>query len=156
MHDQASYRTLWLIRKFASDLDFINDHPYEEVSVDGNLLLTTGVTALWTLFAGAGGTAYNNTNARIGVGDSSTAEAAGQTALQAATNKLFKAMSASYPTISGNAITFRSAFASAEANYTWNELAVDNGTTLLNRKVSAQGTKASGQTWTIDLTISLS
>lgn len=103
-------------------------------------------------------TSYNNANAYIGVGDSSTAFAVGQTDLQAATNKLRKAMQATYPQVSTNVITWRSSFASADANYAWNEMAVFNassGGNMLCRVVSSQGTKASGQTWQIDYALTL-
>lgn len=158
--EKASYRTRWVIRKFADDAAVERDELLEpETVIDGNMLLTAGITELWNVFAGISGTPFSNANARIGVGDSAAAESAGQTDLQASTNKLFKAMSASYPQVSGASITFRAAFTGAEANYAWNEFAVDNGSgpaKRLNRKVSAQGTKTSGQTWTVDLTITLS
>ena len=51
-------------------------------------------------------------------------------------------------------------FGSGDANYSWQEFSVANASsgtgTNLNRKVSNQGTKASGQTWTLDLAITLS
>ncbi len=126
----------------------------------GNLLLNEGINALWTLVAGGSETAFNNANARLGVGDSSTAEDASQTDLQAATNKTYKAMDASYPAYgTSQKITFRSTFGASDANYAWNEFTVDNGGTALknlNRKVSAQGTKTSGQAWQLTLDITLS
>ncbi len=126
----------------------------------GNLLLNEGINALWTLVAGGSETAFNNANARLGVGDSSAAEAATQTDLQAAVNKLYKAMDATYPTYgTSQKITFRSTFAGADANWAWNEFTADNGGTALknlNRKVSAQGTKTSGQSWQLTLEITLS
>jgi len=129
-------------------------------SILGNLLLNEGINALWTLAAGGSETAYNNANAELVVGDSSSAEAATQTDLQAATNKLFKAMDTGYPTYgTAQKITFRSSFAGGDANYAWNEFSVRNGNTAnknLNRKVSAQGTKTSGQTWQLTLEITLS
>lgn len=129
-------------------------------SVVGNLLLNEGINALWTLVAGGSETAYNNANAELGVGDSSAAEAATQTDLQAATNKLFKAMDASYPTYgTSQKITFRATFTGSEANFAWNEFSVRNGNAAnknLNRKVSSQGTKTSGQTWQVTLDITLS
>jgi hypothetical protein len=66
-------------------------------------------------------------------------------------------MDATYPT-SGTSqqIVFRATFIGTDANYAWQEFLVDNGTTALNRKVSNQGTKVSGQTWTITVTITLS
>lgn len=129
-------------------------------SIAGNMLLNEGINAIWTLVAGGSETAFNNANARLGVGDSSTAEAATQTDLQAATNKLYKAMDATYPTYGTNQkITFRSTFGSGDANFPWNEFTVDNGAAAaknLNRKVSAQGTKTLGQTWQLTLDITLS
>ena len=86
-------------------------------------------------------------------------ELATQSALQASTNKKFNAMSASFPSLSGQTLTWQSVFASADANFAWREFGVANGsggTTLLNRKVSYQGVKASGQTWTLQLQITWS
>jgi len=51
-------------------------------------------------------------------------------------------------------------FATGDANYDWNEFTVANANSNagdnLNRKTSTQGTKAAGQTWTLDLTITFS
>lgn len=154
--ESFSYKTSWLLRKYADDAAFAAEQPYEETEIPGNILLNAGITALLNLLIGAGGTAFNNANARIGVGDSSAAEAAGQTDLQAATNKTYVAMAATYPQVSAQTVTFRAVFGSAAANYAWAEFVVDNGTTKINRKVSSQGTKASGQTWTLDVSITLS
>lgn len=103
-------------------------------------------------------TLYNAANAYIGAGDSSTAFAATQTDLQAATNKLRKGMDATYPTQAGNVLTFRATFGTAEANYAWNEWGVFNaasGGTMLNRKAEALGTKTSAQAWQITATVTL-
>lgn len=131
--------------------------PYEVLRRKGNLLTTLGATALWTLLIGGGGTTFANANAHLGVGDSTTAAAVGQTDLQAATNKLRKAMEATYPQVSGATITFRSSFGTSEANFAWEEWATFNAAaagTMLNRKVENLGTKASG-TWTLTITITL-
>ncbi|MCU0918728.1 MAG: hypothetical protein MUF16_00070 [Burkholderiaceae bacterium] len=159
VRDGFSYLTQWVIRRYADDEAFRSGASFDESVIDGNLLLNEGIGAMLLLLTGGSETAYNNTNARLGVGDSSSAEAAAQTDLQASTNKTYKAMSASYPQISGQSVTFRSEFGSGDANYAWQEFVVDNGSgagKTLNRKVSNQGTKASGQTWTLDLTITLS
>lgn len=159
IREKPSYKTKWTIRRYLNDHDVARNAPYNVSEIDGNLMLNEGIGALLSLLTGAAETAYNNANARIGVGDSSAAEAASQTDLQAATNKLFKAMSATYPTIADQTVTFRAAFTGTEANYAWNEFSVDNGATPLknlNRKVSAQGTKTSGQTWTVDVAITFS
>lgn len=132
----------------------------EDKVIGENLLLNEGINAVWTLVAGGSETAYNNANARLGVGDSTTAAAATQTALQAATNTLFKAMDAGYPTFgTSQQIVFRSTFASADANFSWQEFSCDNGNAAnknLNRLVSNQGTKTSGQSWQLTLTVTLS
>jgi hypothetical protein len=87
-------------------------------------------------------------------------ELATQTGLQAGSNKLYRNMSASYPSRSSNTVTWRAVFASSDANFAWREFAINNGNagagTNLNRKVSYQGVKASGQTWTTDATLTLS
>ena len=140
---------------------FVRGHdiePYEVCETEGNLLVTAGLNALLTLLIGGGGTAFNNASAYIGVGDSNTAAAVGQTDLQAASNKLRKGMKATYPTTpSGGATSFQSDFLTAEANYAWQEWGVFNASsagTMLNRKVESLGTKASG-TWTLTVTITI-
>ena len=109
-----------------------------------------------SLTVGAGGTAFNNANAYIGVGDSTTAFAATQTDLVAATNKLRKAMDATYPQVAANVMTFRSTFATGDANWAWQEWGVFNAAsagTMLNRKVESLGTKTSAQTWQLTVTV---
>lgn len=108
---------------------------------------------------GAAVDAFNNANSYIGVGDSSTAFAAAQTDLQAATNKLRKAMDATYPSGGANAITFRSTFGTSDANFAWNEWGVFNAAssgTMLNRKVESLGTKTGTQTWQFTVTLTFS
>lgn len=159
MLDRLNYKVDWTICKYKDEFDFQKGVPFAVNKFDGNLLLNEGITELLTLLSGGGGTAFNNANSYIAVGDSTTAEAASQTDLQAASNKTYKAMSATYPQVSGQSITFRSAFASGDANYSWQEFSVANGSSgtakNLNRKVSNQGTKVAGQVWTLDVTITL-
>lgn len=102
-------------------------------------------------------TFFDNSNAYIGVGDSTTAFNAAHTDLQAATNKLRKAMESTYPQISTNELTFKSSFGSSDANFAWAEWAVFNASssgTMLTRKVEALGTKSSG-TWVITCTLTV-
>jgi hypothetical protein len=111
---------------------------------------------LASLAAGAGGTAFNNANAYIGVGDSTTAFAAAQTDLQAATNKFRKAMDATYPQVAANVLTYRATFGTADANFAWQEWGVFNAAsagTMMNRKVESLGTKTSAQSWQLTVTI---
>lgn len=158
--DFIKYQPKWILRKYEDDAAYSAGKPFDVQEIDGNLLLNEGITALLNLLTGAAETAFSNANAFIGVGDSATAEAAAQTGLQASTNKLYKAMEAGYPQIAGQTVTFRAVFAGGEANFSWNEFTVASGNSdaadNLNRKVSAQGTKASGQTWTLDLEITFS
>lgn len=103
-------------------------------------------------------TAFNNANARIGVGDSTTAFASGQTDLQAATNKFRRVMEAAYPQRAANVLTFRALFSTSEANFAWNEWGVFNAASagsMLNRKVEALGTKTSAQSWQLTVTLTV-
>lgn len=139
--------------------------PYEIIEIDGNLLVIGGSSALWERLIGTGITAFDNTNAYLGVGDSTTAAADTQTDLVASTNKLRKAMDATYPqhsdsTSSAGAktITFRATFSTSDANFAWQEWAVFNASTagrMLNRKVESLGTKTSASTWVLTITLTL-
>ena len=154
-------KPVWTITKFVSDGAFERGEYYEKKVIEGNLLLNEGITEFLNLLTGGTAAVFSNANARLGVGDSTAAAAATQTALQAATNKLYTAMEAGYPTVTNQSVNFRSVFGSSEANFAWEEFSVMNGADEataknLNRKVSAQGTKASGQTWQLDLSITFS
>ena len=76
---------------------------------------------------------------RIGVGTSSTAASLTDTAL---TGGVFVAFD-SVPTRSGLVVTCVATFGTAVANISWNEMALDNGTTLLNRIVIGPFNKSS-------------
>jgi hypothetical protein len=133
--------------------------PYEVVDVSGNGLLNEGINNMWTLICGGSATAYDNTYARLGVGDSDTAHAASQTELQAVTNKVYGDMEDGYPEYgTSQKAVFKASFDTDTANFTWNEWSIDNGSSAslnMNRKVESLGTKASG-TWTLTVEITLS
>lgn len=164
-HETIQWRAQWRVEKWNPGSD-TSGAPDEVTEHEGNLLMYGGASALWDLLIGAGNvTAFNNSNAYIGVGDSNTAAAATQTDLQASTNKVRVGMEASYPshtdgTSSGNAsVAFRSVFGTSSANFAWEEWGIFNASTsgrMLNRKVESLGTKASGATWTFTVTLSLS
>jgi hypothetical protein len=121
-------------------------------------LTNAGRDIIAQMILGEATTDYNNANARLGVGDSATAFAVGQTDLQAAANKFRKGMDATYPQRAGNVLTFRTTYATGEANYDWNEWAVFNAAaagTMLNRKVEALGTKANTQSWQLTVTVTV-
>lgn len=110
--------------------------------------------------ASASPSAFNNANSYIGVGDSATAFVASQTDLIASTNKLRKAMDATYPTNSTASImVFRSTFATTDANWAWEEWGIFNAAaagTMMSRKVESLGTKTSAQSWQFTVTLTLS
>ncbi len=103
-------------------------------------------------------TAFDNTNAHLGVGDSATAFAKAQTDLQAGANKFRRPMVATFPQRSGVVLTFEALFATGEANFTWAEWGLFNAlavNTMLCRKVEALGTKTSAQTWRLNVDITI-
>ena len=113
---------------------------------------------LATTTIGSAVTAFDNTNAKIGAGDSTTAFAATQTDLQAATNKFRQAMEATYPQRSANVMTFRSLFATGDGNFAWNEWGIFNAASagvMMSRKVESLGTKTSAQSWQMTATITI-
>jgi len=141
-----------LIEKFDADGNL-----YEKTEAE-NIFLTTGINEIWKLVTGQSANTFNNAQAQIGIGDSATASAAGQTDLQASTNKTYKAMNANYPTVpSAGAVQFQATFASGDANYVWNEFVVKQGTSAIciDRGVSTMGTKAAGTSWTATVTLSI-
>lgn len=121
-------------------------------------LTNAGRDVIAAMIIGESTTDFNNSNAYLGVGDSNTAFSASQTDLQASSNKLRKAMSATYPTRASNVLTLRSLFGTSDANFAWEEWATFNASssgTMLQRKVESLGTKTSAQSWqlTVDLTV---
>lgn len=169
IHDPIRWICSWRLEKRHGDDQTVD--PYEVIEGEGNLLMYGGASCLWECLigngAGAGGSAlsvFSNANAYIGVGDSTTAEAATQTDLQAAANKLRKAVDATYPThtdgvIAGAAtVTFKSTFGTTDANFHWEEWGIFNGAAggrMLNRKVTDLGTKTAASSWAFTITITL-
>jgi hypothetical protein len=132
-----------------------------------NLLVIGGASAFLEFISGntAALTAFNNANAYIAVGDSSTSAADTQTALQASTNLLRKAMDATYPqhshsatTAGAKSIVYRSTFGTSDANFAWNEWAIFNAAAsglMLNRKAESLGTKTSAASWVFTATLAM-
>jgi hypothetical protein len=193
-HDAATWNAHFTIGKFdMTDAEFWakraeaakrlrGDHdgplplpdPTDLVEWDGNMLMNGGVSLLWEYALGNGTstadqtlTYLTNSRAAIGVGDSTTAEAATQNDLQAATNKLRKAMDTSYPTHSdgtssgAKTFTFQSIFSNSDANWHWQEIAAFNSATaatgrMVDRVVQDMGTKTSSAVWTANLAVTIS
>lgn len=168
--------TRWLRQRLGRDpqgADFeLNDVlPYDVGRVERNLLTTAGLTRITSLITAGGGQALTNTSGRIGVGNGAGTAAVGDTDLSASAgsaNRQFQPFDATYPQTSGGTITCQSTFSGTLANFAWSEFGIDIGTptvtagttvnaTLLNHKTAiAQGTKASGQTWIAQATITIS
>ena len=146
-------------RYIIEDFDAVSGKSVKRQEFEHNLLLNEGITALLNLLIGAAETAFSNANAYIGVGDSATAAVATQTGLQAATNKLYKAMDTGYPQISNQTVSFRSTFTTSEANWDWNEATVASGNSdsadNLNRKVQAMGVKTSSTARAITVQVTI-
>jgi hypothetical protein len=152
------------VQPHARDFKRFGVDPYEVSEAVGNLITQAGWGRLLTLAVGGGGTAYAAASTRIGIGTGTAAETTGQTDLTAATgsaNRIWvmgtgvgttgTGTGTARLTIVGNTV------GSGDANWAWAEFGVDQGTAsgfgpvtgvLLNRKVSAMGTKASPATWT--------
>jgi len=133
--------------------------PYETTEVAGNLITNAGWTRLMNLLTNQGATqALDATHARIGVGNSNTAEAYTDTDLAAAAgsaNRWFQLVS-SAGTLGTRTLSLSATFGINDGNFAWNEFGIDFGTAsgntvsapLFNHKAGiAQGTKTSGQTW---------
>lgn len=160
VEEELRFKKKWTIRKYKSDESYkAGEDPFEVSEFEGNVALEEGKALLLDLLIGEAGTPYDNVNARLGVGESTVAEDSIHTGLQGATTA-HVGMESGYPNRSGDSVTFRAVFDGATANHDWREFTVVNGAddtgTNLNRRVSNQGTKASGQTWTLDFTISIS
>jgi hypothetical protein len=158
--EQAGHKTLWTLRKYATENAYREGKHYAVAEINGNLLLNEGIGEFIDLLCGIGGTAFSEGHAYIGVGDSDIAAAAIQTALQAAANKAYAPMVAGYPVRVNQTVTFRAVFAAEAANFDWKEFTVINAATdtgkNLNRRVSSQGTKTAGQVWSVDVAITFS
>lgn len=151
----------------ALDFDALRVAPYFTSAIEGNLITNAGWTRLMNLLTNQGATqALDATHARIGAGNGSTAEAYTDTDLSAAAgsaNRWFQLVSGA-GTLGTRTLAFSATFGTSDGNFAWGEFGIDFGTAsgntvtapLFNRKVSSQGTKASGQTWTATATITFS
>lgn len=122
-------------------------------------LTTAGRNAIAAAIIDDSFTPFDNSNAYLGSGDDNTAFDAAQTDLQASSNKIRKAMEASYPQRTDNVLTFRSLFGTSDANWDWEEWAVFNASSsgvMLSRKAETLGSKTSAQSWLLTATLTVS
>jgi hypothetical protein len=165
-HESAKWQCRYTVSKYTEDINVFPGKPeefqaafspYEVKNGEGNCLLNSGIDEIWDLVCGDSANHFNNAGTQIGVGDSTTAAAATQTDLQAATNKTYKGMDTGYPTSTSQKAAFKASFGSGEANYAWNEWVIKQSASgkCLNRKVESLGTK-SGGTWVLQVEVTLS
>jgi hypothetical protein len=166
--ESIRWRPVITVEKYHGD--DLTRAPYDVISAVGNLLTTAGLTRITSLIIAGGGQGLTNTATRIGVGNSNTAAAVGQTDLQAsagASNRYFMTQDATYPQASAGVITAKATFGTADGNFQWQEWCLDIGTPtvtagttvnacMVNRAVQALGTKTSAGTWVATATITLS
>jgi hypothetical protein len=173
--ERIYYKTRWLITRYPCQEAYERGEPSEVPDIngpvgsmlpahsiiEGNLLLNEGIQAILELITGISTpTKWDSGNARIGVGDNSTAANATQGGLQAPTNKAWNTMEATYPSRSNTTITWQAKFDANTANFGWQEFTIvnvanDTGNNI-NRVANNQGTKVSGQVWTVNVAVTLS
>jgi hypothetical protein len=172
-HDPAEWRVHTTIAKF--DGDFTAEQidageapdPFEVIEDEGNLLLIGGVSRSGRSLIGNGTataaqalTYFNNGNARhrrrhVEHGGGGHADAHGRRVRRRWTRPTRRTRTRRARPARRRSRSGRRSARAADANQAWNEWGMDNGTRLLNRKVAANGTKASGQTWQFTVTIAL-
>ena len=174
-----NWKVLWTVEKWNKSEDHAaGARPDEIVCVQENLLVTGGINLMLNLLCNttfntglSGFTPYGSGTAVLRVGDTNTAATSGDTNLgggggSQGTNWDESPMNSGYPTVVTTTATWQSTYGSTQANFQWNEVAVQNLNTgsqlpnsyrrILNHKVQNFGTKASGSTWTLTLTITVS
>lgn len=175
VQDHGAHKTRWTVTKFndpdgtlgprikqmlKSGLTLVQIctlfKPYDELSFEGNLLQNEGINELWKLAASTGATKWDSSNAYVGVGTDATAAQATDGGLLGTV----KYVLVDSVTVTNQSCAWVATFASADANFAWNEITVSNTNSNsgknLNRKVQDMGTKASATVWVATLTITLS
>lgn len=115
------------------------------------------VTEIAKKLIGQASTDFDNANAYVGVGNGTTALSATHNDLQGA-SKLRKGMDATFPTRSGDVLTFSATFGDAEANFAWEEYGIFNASsagTMMIRDLASLGTKPSNETWVLEVDVTL-
>jgi hypothetical protein len=162
--ESQKFKILWTLEKWNKSEDHLAGMlPDETVYAPKNLLVTGGINMMLSLLTSIGNfTPYGSGTAQLRVGNGSTAAASGDTDLSGGSLDV-SAMDAGFPTVSVTTATWRATYGSSQANFVWNEVAVQNQsgsvgsfTRILNHKVQNFGTKASGSTWTLTLTVTIS
>jgi hypothetical protein len=134
----------------------LDREPDEVIEFEGNLMMNAGINQMLDLLIGTVVTDFDDPDGHLGVGSGSAAVAASQTDLQGASTARVAVAS---PTRSSQTLTFVATFGSAVANFAWEEVGIFNassGGVMLTRRLSSLGTKASGATWVLTITLAVS
>ena len=100
-----------------------------------NLIVNVGKDAVMKRLGNMTGGGYAE---NIGVGDSTTAAASGQTDLQASSNKTYKTIAGGDYVYTRPTLFVSVDYGYSEANYTWNEVGLkDNNSVLIARQVDS-------------------
>jgi hypothetical protein len=161
----------------SADFKRFSIKPNAVAEAPGNLLCINGLANMTNLITGLGGQALNSTRTFLGVGATSTAATAADTALGANGGSAWYQVVDSAPTRTttsqtNDTIQTVSTFTSANGNFAWQEwglgfttaaitssatlASVGTGAALINHKIASLGTKASGAAWAFTVTIQLS
>lgn len=167
VHQPIVWRCRTVLERYAGN-DLTRDPLAIEVA-EGNLLVAGGANAIFhRLIGGTSVAAFSSANAYIGVGNSTTAAAVGQTDLQASSgNTARRGMEAGFPThtdgtASSSPLIFRSVFPDTAAVFVWNEFGLFNassGGRMLNRKVQSFNggvAKPNTESWALNVTLTVS
>lgn len=144
------------------------------LEVDGNLLVTVGLSNITALITGAAGNTFSASQGICGVGSFTTAATTADTALGgngSSATAWYQALDTA-PTVAGGQISAVSTFGSSVANFAWNEWCwaaaiapltagstlASVGTTpvMFNHKVAALGSKINGSAWSLYTSVVLS
>ncbi len=90
-------------------------------TLNKNLVVNVGKGSILKYIGNITGGGYGN---QIGVGDSTTAAALGQTDLQASSNKLWKSIASTERVYVRPTLYLSADFGYSDANFTWNEIAI--------------------------------
>lgn len=153
----------WTINKYHKGDYKLGRKPFDRSVFHENVLLDEGITELLNLAVGTtSAVPWNQTNAYLGVGNSTASSGLSTLTELVSTAPAYVQCSTGYPTVSNQTVTWQAAYTSGVANFAWREFTVRNSATTtgaaknLNRRVSNQGTKVAGQTWTLSLAVTIS
>jgi len=174
--DKITWKTIWQLDKWKDPSREVERLSKSGLTVDnitalhpdllkettrfaGNVALNEGLQQLIDIICGISTpTLWDNTNARVGVGNSSTAADPTDTGLLGGSTA-FASMDGGYPQRSTQVASWKGTFGDGVAEFAWEEFTVDNGVVgdiNLNRYVTNKGTKGSGETWVLTVEITFS